>query len=177
MGEILSQVSQVKAFRDLGGGPRVSSERSGVVDALVWKGEAVLLLEDVPQEVQSGFIVAGTTRPAAVQGRAASLGHHRGLDPHIRVLLDRLDAGDRTWFRTRYRSGGLAWLGSALGADGYAELGVRVKRGDLGWLGEELDEIGLEALNSTVRPSSVDPTPRRADGRSVFSRLRWRAQR
>lgn len=77
------------------------------------------------------------------------------VDPHVRVLLDRMHANDLGWFRSRSRTGALSWLEAAIGAASYGELVSRVKQGDMVWLRAELAIADWQAASVPPNLGSV----------------------
>ena len=90
----------------------------------------------------------------------------RGVDPHVRVLLDRMQANDWGWFQNRWRAGALSWLEAAIGAASYKQLGSRVKQGDMAWLRAELAVADWQA-------ASVPPNLGSIRGHRRSRRPRW----
>lgn len=90
----------------------------------------------------------------------------RGVDPHVRVLLDRMQANDLGWFQNRWRAGALSWLEAAIGAASYKQLGSRVKQGDMVWLRAELAVADWQA-------ASVPPNLGSIRGHRRSRRPRW----
>ncbi len=88
------------------------------------------------------------------------------VDPHVRVLLDRMQANDLSWFQSRSRAGALSWLEAAIGTASYGELGSRVKQGDMVWLRSELAVADWQA-------ASVLPNLGSVRGHHHSRSLRW----
>lgn len=91
-------------------------------------------------------------------------------DPHVRVLLDRLHAGDLAWFRDRYRTGGLRWLEAVVGQRAYRELATHLKHGDL-------RAFGVAVAGVDWHDFSVRSNPRGIRSPHVGRRRRWLTSR
>ena len=76
-------------------------------------------------------------------------------DPHVRVLLDRMQANDVGWFQSRSRAGALSWREPAIGTASFGELGPRLRQGDMEWLKAELAVADWQAASAPPNLGSV----------------------